>query len=187
MILYKNVDICDLKSIFEKGILSIDECHYDRWEEGQRANNATDCVYLFDTVINGSNTFPNYGAALLVVDIDNAIKVEMGVQDANRGKYREYICPSVPASAIKKVVIPNLFKDKAMDYIPYNINVTWCKLDAMTYHGNHYHNMVYEKATADDLLQFAKTAEIRTCGFNFFRGIKPDHTMIDLYDVMYIY
>lgn len=33
--LYKNVDICDLKSIMEKGILSMDELQNDNWEESR--------------------------------------------------------------------------------------------------------------------------------------------------------
>ena len=36
MILYKNVDICDLKSIMEKGILSLDACGNNNWDDGKR-------------------------------------------------------------------------------------------------------------------------------------------------------
>ena len=44
MLLYKNVDICDLKSIMENGILSMDECGNDNWDEGKRAENDTSMV-----------------------------------------------------------------------------------------------------------------------------------------------
>lgn len=42
MILYKNVDICDLKSIITKGILSMNECQNNNWDENKRATNDTD-------------------------------------------------------------------------------------------------------------------------------------------------
>lgn len=66
MILYKNVDICDLESITKNGILSMDECGNNNWDEGKRAANDTSVVYLFSP-IGKQNTFPNYGAALLEV------------------------------------------------------------------------------------------------------------------------
>ena len=47
MILYKNVDICDLKSIMEKGILSLDACGNNNWDDGKRGENSTSVVYLF--------------------------------------------------------------------------------------------------------------------------------------------
>ena len=69
MLLYKNVDICDLKSIMENGILSMDECGNDNWDEGKRAENDTSVVYLFSP-IGKHNSFPNYGAALLEVQCE---------------------------------------------------------------------------------------------------------------------
>lgn len=62
MILYKNVDICDLEPITKNGILSIDECGNNNWDEGKRAENDTSVVYLFSP-IGKQNSFPNYGAA----------------------------------------------------------------------------------------------------------------------------
>jgi hypothetical protein len=53
MILFKNVDICDLDSILRHDILSMDECGNDNWEDGDRANNPTDramsefCLIMF--------------------------------------------------------------------------------------------------------------------------------------------
>lgn len=47
MILYKNVDICDLVSIMEKGILSLDACGNNNWDDGKRGENSTSVVYLF--------------------------------------------------------------------------------------------------------------------------------------------
>lgn len=37
MILYKNVDICDLEPIVKNGILSIDECGNNNWDEGEES------------------------------------------------------------------------------------------------------------------------------------------------------
>lgn len=39
--MYKNVDLIDLISIMEKGILPLDECKNNNWEEGKRADNRT--------------------------------------------------------------------------------------------------------------------------------------------------
>lgn len=36
MRLFKNVDICDLGNILEKGLLSMDECGNDNWDDGRR-------------------------------------------------------------------------------------------------------------------------------------------------------
>lgn len=37
MILYKNIDICDLPSIMQKGVLSIDEWGNDNWGAGKES------------------------------------------------------------------------------------------------------------------------------------------------------
>ena len=45
-----------------------------------------------------------------------------------------------------------------------------------------------ENCPTEVLEQFAKTAEIMdTSEFNFFRGLTEKRTMIDLYDVQYIW
>ena len=67
MILYKNVDICDLESIMEKGILSLDACGNNNWDDGKRGENSTSVVYLFQPLTK-ENSFPEYGAALLEID-----------------------------------------------------------------------------------------------------------------------
>ena len=60
MILYKNVDLIDLISIMEKGILPLDECKNNNWEDGKRADNRTDVVYLFSpTAPEVKNSFIN--------------------------------------------------------------------------------------------------------------------------------
>ena len=57
MLLYKNVDICDLDSIIKNGILNIDECGNNNWDEGKRAENDTSVVYLFNPISVLNNSF----------------------------------------------------------------------------------------------------------------------------------
>lgn len=64
MVLYKNVDICDLESIVKNGILSMDECGNNNWGDGKRSDNDTSVVYLFKPIAE-ENVFPSYGIALL--------------------------------------------------------------------------------------------------------------------------
>ena len=86
MILYKNVDICDLEPIAKNGILSRDECGNDNWDEGKRAENDTSVVYLFNP-IGQRNSFPNYGTVLLEVDCD-AKEHPMQKNDSHKNDYR---------------------------------------------------------------------------------------------------
>ena len=78
MILYKNVDICDLKSIMEKGILSLDACGNNNWDDGKRGENSTSVVYLFQPLTK-ENSFPEYGAALLEIDCSAEAKCRISM------------------------------------------------------------------------------------------------------------
>ena len=185
MILYKNVDIKDLESILQKGILSLNESGNDNWDEDKRANNSCDVVYLFKSLTE-ENSFCKYGAALLEIDIaDDKVKENQLLEnDVNFGKYVEYVTDKVDADCIKAIYIPNLFKDR-IDYLSEDImaKITWCKLKA-----NYYGEKGKENCLDDVLEQFAKTAEIMDASeFNFFRGKNEDRTIIDLYDVQYIW
>lgn len=42
IVLYKNIDINDLESILEKGILSANNSENYNWEDGNRADNSMD-------------------------------------------------------------------------------------------------------------------------------------------------
>ena len=179
MILYKNVDICDLDSIIKNGILSIDECGNNNWNEGKRAENDTSVVYLFSP-IGKQNSFPNYGAALLEVECEakeNVIdKVDIHIDD-----YSEYITESVKPSEIKRIIIPKIFKDYIS--VPQNVAITWCKLKAECYGDNGL-----EECSDELIEQFAKTSPlIDSTEFNFFRGVTEKRTMIDLYNIKYIF
>lgn len=179
MILYKNVDICNLNSIIKNGILSMDECHNNNWEEGKRADNDTSVVYLFKPS-GKCNSFPEYGTVLLEVDCD-ATENQMSGNDMHKNKYTEYVIGRVKPDEIRKVIIPTIFKDY-ID-VPDGIDVVWCDLKA-----DFYGNAGYEMCSNDLLEAFAKTAKLTdSSDFNFFRGTNEDRTMIDLYNVQYIF
>ena len=184
MMLYKNVDIKDLESILQKGILSLNKSGNNNCNEDKRANNSCDVVYLFKPLTE-ENSFCQYGAALLEIDIanDKVKENQLLENDVNFGKYIEYVVDKVDADCIKAIYVPKLFKDR-ID-LPEEIlsKITWCKLKA-----NHYGENGKENCPDDILEQFAKTAEIMDASeFNFFRGLTEKRTMIDLYDVQYIW
>lgn len=179
MILYKNVDICDLESIVSNGILSIDECGNDNWADGKRADNATSVVYLFSPLGN-SNSFPHYGAALLEVDC-SAQRHEISERDAHRKDYAEYIAKRVAPCEIKRIIIPKLFKPYIN--IPQNIDVCWCDMEA-----DYWGDNGKEKCTDSILEKFSQTAPLQdSTWFNFFRGENEDRTVIDLYNIRYVF
>ena len=184
MILYKNVDIKDLESILHKGILSLNESGNNNWNEGKRANNSCDIVYLFKPLTE-ENSFCKYGAALLEIDIaDDKVKEnQLSENDVNFGKYIEYVVDKIDIDCIKAIYIPKLFEDRINLTEDVVKNITWCEIKA-----NHYGEDGRENCPTEVLEQFAKTAEIMdTSEFNFFRGLTEKRTMIDLYDVQYIW
>jgi len=177
MILYKNVDIYDLISIIEKGILSIEDCGNNNWEEGKRANNPTSVVYLFKPIVpQKKNTFVNYGLALLKVDIESASENELEPYDENKGKYNEYIIERVMPEQIKAIYIPKIFKerilalDKEEKLLP-DYPITWCSMRFSEW------DKPFNK---ERLSQFVKTAPISTVQLNFFRGVDEEMHMIDI-------
>lgn len=177
MILYKNFDICDLKSIMEKGILSLDACGNNNWDDGKRGENSTSVVYLFQPLTK-ENSFPEYGAALLEIDC-SADRSEMPDFDVHKGKYEEYITEQVLPSQIRRIFIPKIFKP----YIeaPTNLDICWCQMEA-----DYYGDGGLEKCSSEILEQFARTAPFMSAKeFNFFRGMNKDRTMIDLYNIIY--
>lgn len=179
MILYKNVDICDLEPIVKNGILSIDECGNNNWDEGKRANNDTFVVYLFSP-IGKQNSFPNYGAALLEVDCD-AKENQMKNNDSHKNDYREYIISKVLPTQIKRIIIPKIFRNHIE--IPEGLNITWCEIEA-----DYYGDSGLEKCTESIWKQFAKTAPLmNSTEFNFFRGVTEKRTMIDLHNIEYVF
>lgn len=178
----------------------MDECGNNKWDEGNRADNATDVVYLFLPLDeNKQNSFPKYGVALVEVEVDNAVENELSKFDSNKGKYKEYVVKKVPTEKIVAVYIPKIFKERMRTEIN-DDRVTWCDISLDEYDwyeptdfeimfgekiavGGIHH---YKKISPENLDIFAKTANFEsTVSFNFFRGINPDHTVIDVYNVRY--
>lgn len=185
MILYKNVDICDLENIIDKGLLSLNKSNNNNWDEDKRVNNSCDVVYLFRSLIV-QNSFCQYGAALLEIDIpDNIVKENIiDDNDVNKDKYIEYITEYVNPDMIINIYIPRIFKNYIELSETVANRVSWCDFQANYYTPN------YEKvdAPADVLEQFAKTAQITgSSEFNFFRGKTEKRAIIDLYDIRYLF
>lgn len=177
MILYKNVDLIDLISIMEKGILPLDECENNNWEEGKRADNRTDVVYLFSpSAPEVKNSFINYGLALLEVDIESATENELTSCDVNAGKYTEYITDKVSPEQIKAIYLPDFLKERIIDLdnedklLP-NYPITWCHMDFSEWD---------RPFTPDRLKIFADTANLSTSQINYFRGVDERRHMIDI-------
>lgn len=181
MRLYKNVDLCDLEQILNQGVLSLDSCRNDNWENGHRANNRTDKVYLFSPV-SFENSFCNYGIVLIEVDVDDACVSEISEHDAYYGRYEEYICDYVAPDRIVAAYIPTIFKDKinlVNDKIKYvKISAEWYNEDAVP---------MKQECCSDDVLErFSETAEYECSNeINFFRGVTVKNHMIDLYNIHY--
>lgn len=175
---YKNVDVCDLESIMKNGILSIDKCGNNNWEEGKRANNDTSVVYLFKPLTE-INTFPGYGIALLEIECD-ATENKMTENDLHKDDYIEYVTKEVKPEQIKKIIIPKIFKERIS--LPSDIIVTWCNIYAEEYGDDGLNEISKER-----LEMFSKTALINTMEFPFFRGVDERNYIIDLYNVRYIW
>ena len=177
MTLFKNVDIVDLRSIMEKGIIPLDECEYNNWEDGKRADNRTDVVYLFNPIDpNKKNSFINYGLALLRVDIESAQENELTPCDVHAGKYTEYITDKVKPEQIKDIYLPEFLKERIIepdneDKLLPNYPITWCHMDFSEWD---------RPFTPDRLKIFADTANLSTSQINYFRGVDEKRHMIDI-------
>ena len=181
MILYHNADLKDLNSICECGLLPLSATGNNRWSSGKRAGNSADVVYLFKPMDGKSNSFPNYGIALIEVDAD-ADKSEIDKADFYCGKYEEYTTAAVLPDRIAKIYIPEIFRHR-ID-LPESVlsKVVWCGIKANTYTPD----LKYITADADILKRFADTAEMCVDKDNYFRGVYPNREVIDLYDIEYI-
>lgn len=183
MKLYKNVDICDLESILEKGVLSANKCGNYNWDEEKRVENSKDVVYMFKPT-SEFNSFPSsYGVALLEIAIDDSLVKEnkMEDNDVHYGEYIEYIADMVNAESIQAVYIPEIFKKRIN--LPDNImeKITWCGFEAK-------YLFDYNCELSEIKEIFAETASINWTGVcNFFRGTTPNRRMIDVKDVKYTF
>lgn len=192
MKLFHNADLVNLKSIMEKGIVSMDECGINTWDDGRRSPNATNVVYLHSPKTE-LNTFTMYGVALIEVEVENATKSTLHECDRNEKNYDEYTVEKVPVDCIKTIYIPEIFKEIAEQYITPDMPVVWCGIEAKSYFndtGRHFVNLddyTYRPCTEKDFNQFVKTASIADTGvFNFFRGVFENNEIYDIYEVKYL-
>lgn len=190
MILYHNADYKDLPSILKNGILPMSETGNNRWNNKKRADNSQNVVYLFNP-ISKQNSFFQYGICLIEVDTD-ATEKTLDENDYNHGKYTEYVAESVPVNQIKAVYIPNIFMERISSELDSEIlaKITWCDLyaeevDEYIETGFCKGYLTYKKVSDERLSIFAKTAELKVDGFNYFRGVDETNHMIDLYNIIY--
>lgn len=190
MILYHNADYKDLPSILKDGILPMSETGNNRWNNKKRADNSQNVVYLFNP-IGKQNSFFQYGICLIEVDTD-ATEKTLDENDYNHGKYTEYVTESVPVNQIKAVYIPNIFMERISSELDSETlaKITWCDLyaeevDEYIETGFCKGYLTYKKVSDERLSIFAKTAELKVDGFNYFRGVDETNHMIDLYNIIY--
>ena len=182
--LYKNVDICDLESILEKGILSLNECGNNNWESNKRADNPTDRVYLFKPNKGKDNAYPSYGVALVEIDIKDVQKNEFAKYDVHKDDYIEYTAAKVEPGQITRILIPKIFERRI--YLPASVEkkVEWWGITADLYDSR---KDKFEPASDEILKRFVITAEIEKSSCpNLFRGW-TENRMIDLWNINYIF
>ncbi len=193
MILYKNVDLSDLESILQRGILSLDESENDNWES-RRAPNRTDVVYLFSPLTE-QNSFTQYGAALIECECEG-IQNDLLPQDVNNGLYEEYIVDRVLPEQIRAIYVPEIFKERLTELAPAVLEqITFCKMTAEIWdnsiNGNEkdcFGNPIpggHRRVTEDELLRFAQTASLNTWQLNYFRGEHENREVFDLEHIVY--
>lgn len=193
MLLYHNADLTDINDIVKNGLLPSSITGNNNWNDGRRADNSADVVYLFHPT-GVQNSFVNYGIVLIEVDVD-AEKSEMTSNDSNIGKYEEYTISEVKPEQITRIFIPKIFKDRIHNLSDEVLEkIIWCDIKADVYAGympnpNDKYGFggtyKYEPISEDKLKLFAQTAPIYVNSINYFRGV--DGTKVfDIYNVIYL-
>lgn len=160
MTLYKNVDLEDLKSIMKKGILPISKTG-NNWGAGKRAPNSTEVVYLFSAT-GEYNSFPQYGLALLEVEVD-ANENEFFEGDVNEGKYSEYTTTEVNPEQIKNIYIPSMYENREdLEQFISGLNVTFVDIEGTVTVGTETVEITEEMKT-----MFGQRTSVNTADYNF--------------------
>lgn len=196
MRLYKNVDICDLESISEKGILSLKESGNNNWSSSKRVDNSIDVVYLFSP-IGMINSFPkSYGIALIEIELDEnqVSRNQMVDNDVNKSNYIEYVTERVSPDKITRILIPSVFKSRIN--LPDNVmsKIEWCEMSAQIITGFvpaegklFGGKLVYEDCDKEILKNLADTTPLDSNQLNFFRALSPENKIIDFYNIQYVF
>ena len=142
---YKNVDIADIENILEKGVLSMDESGNDNWDEGRRADNATDVVYLFKP--KKRNCLNMYGLLLLEISENiDAVKVEFSVGDNNAQNYDEYVVDRVSPGEILHIYAPRFLRNRMLNCFSADAakRITWVEFKAYRYESDEGKVEIYD-------------------------------------------
>ncbi|MGN0597765.1 MAG: hypothetical protein ACI4J1_10630 [Ruminiclostridium sp.] len=192
MTLFHNADINDLNSILASGLLPSSETGKDNWESGKRADNSKDRVYMFSPIEGKPNTFVNYGAALIKLNVEAAEK--SNTKDAHKNDYEEFTADRVSAEQIEAIYLPKILMDRISGLSTEVLDkVVWCGMTAEIFdhcepdpNDKWINRTVYRQATAEELKAFSQTANLSVSALNYFRGVS-EHGMIDLYNVWYVF
>lgn len=189
---YKNVDICDLESIVEKGILSLNASENNNWDDGRRADNSKDVVYLFKPAL--LNCLKMYGLALLEIDpATEAQKNDFCKNDHNQGNYEEFTVDYVSPESIVNIYLPDFLKSRIEPGLSQKVleKVRWIPFKAykysptdepksIQYKGNYY----VECNEYEYSLMLKDTCKLNSCDFNYFRGFDNNELICD-YSILF--
>lgn len=197
MKLYKNVDIKDLQAILREGIQPISVTGNNNWSDGKRASNSEDVVYLFETIKGESNTFPQYGMALLEVEVSTAKENELSERDVNRGNYIEYVIAEVKPEEITAIYIPKIYKKEIE--LKYQLNddrIQFVGITAKIFshselsptEENPFNTKIFHRdATFEELALLIREGytPLNSDEMGYFRGIDADGTVVDYQKINY--
>ena len=193
---YKNVDIKDLESILKKGILSMDECKNNNWDDGRRANNPTNVVYLFKP--KNRNCLVMYGLILLEIQEEiNARHVGFCKNDYNVENYDEFIVDRVAPQEIKAIYAPLFLKDRISVMLTKDVasRITWVEFKAYVYTPDTAQAVKFgrfgsgyrECSTYEYSLMQKDSCNLSTNDFNYFRGFDKNKLICDYPILDYIF
>lgn len=193
---YKNVDIKDLESILEHGLLSMDESGNNNWDDGRRANNPTNVVYLFKP--KNRNCLVMYGLILLEIREEiSARRVDFCQNDYNVENYDEFVVDRVVPQEIKAIYAPLFLKERISAMLPKDVtsHITWVEFKAYVYTPDAAQAVKFDRfgsgyreciAYEYSLMQ-KDSCNLSTNDFNYFRGFDKNRLICDYPILDYIF